>query len=529
MVPAPSTTPGTTKFLREDGSWVTVDVEDAVHLTGNQTVAGIKTFTSSPVVPTPSIEDDSTKVATTAWVTDLVETDTATLQSIANGQVPSSIGIVTADNIVTVSGTQGITGAKTFSVSPTVPTPPANDDSTKVATTEWVNDKIGDIDFADMVQEIATGSADGTISVDGTDVAVAGLGSAAYTASTDYAASGHTHTDTQVSWGTTGIAESISCADAGCIDDFGHNKLAYFGGVVDIEYTTDGGTTWADYGASDDNKWALLTRGGFIVYAGKNTATATAGTLTDSNVTNYKGRVTLHSRNAGGSGAFYTRARKLLVNFSTEGGTGCKVTLEARTIANYNNSVDAWNNLGTYDVGGWSGWNSLPLNITFGGGVDQTDQYADVRITFWATGVSTSYPSVCHLIDLRLIGDTNWSVDPFAYTGHLYAFDRSKNATFPADVKGASFQATSDIRKKTDIKQISNVDLSGVKTYNYILKDANERHTGLIAQEVQNVIPDAVTEDEQGFLSLDYNAVVAVLVDKINRLEAKIATLESKL
>lgn len=37
------------------------------------------------------------------------------------------------------------------------------------------------------VQEIATGSANGTISVDGSDVAVKGLGSAAYTASTAYA------------------------------------------------------------------------------------------------------------------------------------------------------------------------------------------------------------------------------------------------------------------------------------------------------------------------------------------------------
>lgn len=40
------------------------------------------------------------------------------------------------------------------------------------------------------VQEIATGSANGTISVDGTDVAVKGLGSAAYTESSAYDASG---------------------------------------------------------------------------------------------------------------------------------------------------------------------------------------------------------------------------------------------------------------------------------------------------------------------------------------------------
>ena len=36
--------------------------------TGNQTIGGTKSFTSSPLVPTPTAGDDSTKVATTAYV-----------------------------------------------------------------------------------------------------------------------------------------------------------------------------------------------------------------------------------------------------------------------------------------------------------------------------------------------------------------------------------------------------------------------------------------------------------------------------
>lgn len=39
-----------------------------VKLTGAQTVAGTKTFSSSPVVPTPASSDSSTKSANTAWV-----------------------------------------------------------------------------------------------------------------------------------------------------------------------------------------------------------------------------------------------------------------------------------------------------------------------------------------------------------------------------------------------------------------------------------------------------------------------------
>lgn len=39
----------------------------------NQIVAGIKTFNSSPIVPTESIEDDSNKVASTAFVHDCID------------------------------------------------------------------------------------------------------------------------------------------------------------------------------------------------------------------------------------------------------------------------------------------------------------------------------------------------------------------------------------------------------------------------------------------------------------------------
>lgn len=52
---------------------------------------------------------------------------------------------------------------------------------------QGVQDSLDAADSALQASDITTGSANGTISVDGTDVSVAGLGSAAYTASTAYA------------------------------------------------------------------------------------------------------------------------------------------------------------------------------------------------------------------------------------------------------------------------------------------------------------------------------------------------------
>lgn len=97
---------------------------------------------------------------------------------------------------------------------------------------------------------------------------------------------------------------------------------------------------------------------------------------------------------------------------------------------------------------------------------------------------------------------------------------------FSAAVKAPSFQATSDARKKTGLTPV-HPDLSGLTAYRYTLKDDGKTHVGLVAQEVEKVIPEAVSEDKEGFLALDYHAVVAALVDEVNRLRERVEALEA--
>lgn len=97
---------------------------------------------------------------------------------------------------------------------------------------------------------------------------------------------------------------------------------------------------------------------------------------------------------------------------------------------------------------------------------------------------------------------------------------------FSAAVKAPSFQATSDARKKTGLTPV-HPDLSGLTAYRYTLKDDGKTHVGLVAQEVEKVIPEAVSEDKEGFLALDYNAVVAALVDEVSRLRKRVEALEA--
>jgi hypothetical protein len=96
-------------------------------------------------------------------------------------------------------------------------------------------------------------------------------------------------------------------------------------------------------------------------------------------------------------------------------------------------------------------------------------------------------------------------------------------ATFNNDVT-----AFSDERLKTDIKTIDNAlskvcDMRGV----YFNRDG-AAGTGVIAQEIQNILPEVV-HDKQEYLSVAYGNMVGVLIEAIKELKKEVETLkESK-
>jgi hypothetical protein len=83
--------------------------------------------------------------------------------------------------------------------------------------------------------------------------------------------------------------------------------------------------------------------------------------------------------------------------------------------------------------------------------------------------------------------------------------------------------AYSDAKLKTDMVQIRDA-LNKVETltgYTYTRKDTGHRETGLIAQDVQAVLPEAVA-DNDGTLSLAYGNLVGLLVEAIKELRAEV-------
>jgi len=88
-----------------------------------------------------------------------------------------------------------------------------------------------------------------------------------------------------------------------------------------------------------------------------------------------------------------------------------------------------------------------------------------------------------------------------------------------------SWSGSSDERLKTITSEIDN-GLSKVNTLravNFTWKsdDTNTAHVGLIAQDVQKVLPEAISEDEEGHLGVRYTEVIPLLVAAIKELKAE--------
>lgn len=90
--------------------------------------------------------------------------------------------------------------------------------------------------------------------------------------------------------------------------------------------------------------------------------------------------------------------------------------------------------------------------------------------------------------------------------------------------------AFSDARIKGDLLEIED-SVSKVQSltgYTYTRTDLNDglRYVGLIAQDVQEVVPEAVRENTDGTLSVDYMGLVGLLVQSIKELDKRIKDLE---
>ena len=97
-------------------------------------------------------------------------------------------------------------------------------------------------------------------------------------------------------------------------------------------------------------------------------------------------------------------------------------------------------------------------------------------------------------------------------------------------LSSTSFNSLSDIRFKSDLKQIQNA-LDKVKQltgYTFTMVESSQRSAGVIAQDVQEVQPEAVGGDPEK-LTVSYGALTGLIIEAIKELSEKVEYLQNQL
>ena len=239
-------------------------------------------------------------------------------------------------------------------------------------------------------------------------------------------------------WGGPAKVGDVSPIGTAMSSEHNANRIAFINpDALKVEYSSDGGSTWTDYpitGDGTEQKTRLCTKNADYRIGRPDNSTNLIANKS-------KTRITITGTD-GKKQYVYSALKKMLINVSTA--SALSLLVERRTGANYE-SNGAWETVGTYQLAGWSGWNDIPLNFALGGGLNQKSNYWQMRLTITCTTVNSNYPKEAAVLGLRLFGTTSWfPPSTLAETGHLYSFDMSQNAIFPAVVSATTFMENNE-------------------------------------------------------------------------------------
>jgi len=123
--------------------------------------------------------------------------------------------------------------------------------------------------------------------------------------------------------------------------------------------------------------------------------------------------------------------------------------------------------------------------------------------------------------------DANTGIPNAAYVSSTKLYYNPSNGQLSA----TNFDSLSDLNKKTDIETIQNAiekvgELRGV-TFKW--KENGHKSMGLIAQEIEQVIPEVVVTNQYGEKSVTYGSLIGLLVESIKELDEQVKEIKNHL
>lgn len=169
-----------------------------------------------------------------------------------------------------------------------------------------------------------------------------------------------------------------------------------------------------------------------------------------------------------------------------------------------------------------------PITVDMGSVNGGSDYYPAIRQLTLASGYG--YTTRVELGTLRS-GNAAWGIGNLIVGSHessshpsaIYQFDVGGNFTAPGNVT-----AYSDERLKKNLEVIPDAlaKLDSVRCMTFDRVDRELRQAGVIAQDIQQVLPEAVQVDQDGYLTVAYGALVALAIKAIQELKQRVEDLE---
>jgi hypothetical protein len=250
--------------------------------------------------------------------------------------------------------------------------------------------------------------------------------------------------------------------------------LSYFGGNVLIATTTSAGSVLKlqiGDGTADTRSYFNPSSQYALALANSNSNAYYLGVLTSGSTSSF----VLHNAAAGVNPLTVTYGGNVLINTTTLTGAGIGTS-------------------GTLQVN-----NEIFSGGTLGG-------------FFWANRSATPTST------------TNW-YGLYTTGGTIFFYSAGNGNVSSINATTGIYTPLSDINKKKDF-ELSNIGLNAILNlkptlYRMKKEDNTEKHLGFIAQEVKEFIPQAYVENND-FIGLDYNPIVATLVKAVQELNKKL-------
>ena len=234
--------------------------------------------------------------------------------------------------------------------------------------------------------------------------------------------------EANLQWGGRNIANNFSPVDGAMVSELSANVMAFPNPAgISIEYSRDGGVTWLDYEATDEQKVKLFT-------STQSFACGKGGTAD----LPLQLRITITPSECG----LYTSLNKIIMYISQKNISNSMCTFKGLTGINVDagNEDDSFYNtiIDKSPISGSPGYNVLNFDTIYTRPISGSypNFYHRLRLIFEYEVVEGSQSSPLEVSSLRFFGLRRFKLPSnLAANNHLYTYDWKQNALFPAKVE----------------------------------------------------------------------------------------------